>query len=1296
MNRFWTFLMDVRVLSVLGLAALAAFLFLGADTLQIALVYAALALALVLAVWLGVWIVRKLLARRAARRIEQAIDEQGEQARRAAAPKDKADVDAIYARMREAVKTIKTSRLGQTTGSAALYELPWYIVIGNPAAGKSTAVVKSGLKFPFADKAGSVIQGIGGTRNCDWFFTSEGILLDTAGRYSVHEEDRSEWLGFLGLLKKQRPKAPINGILIAASLAELSQARPEAAIQLAKNLRQRVQELTETLEVFAPVYLVFTKADLIAGFTEFFEDRDRAERERVWGATLPYDPLARVDAVAQFDKHFDELFDGLKEMSVARMSLHRGEQLPPGVLTFPLEFSAIKSSLRAFVATLFEDNPYQFPPVFRGFYFTSALQEGAASSRASEHVARQFALNDRPEHTVAMVAADNGFFLKDLFSRVIFADRNLVKQYTSRAKLRARTLTFGAAVLALALALGGWTWAYLGNRQLTANVQADLDKVIAVQRERSDLASRIEALEVLQDRIEQLDGYRTSRPATIGLGLYQGEAIDAKLRQEYFEGVKQIMVQPVAQALEGFLGEVNQNAARLKPMTRAPESAATPLTATSGASPRTPQAAGLFTEASPDSVEDAYNALKTYLMLADRTHMEAGHLTDQMTRFWRGWLEANRGAMPRERMIRSAERMIGFTLTNLQDPAFPVLANNLSLVDQTRASLKRVMRGMPARERVYADVKARASTRFPQVTVARIVGDLDREVIAGSYAIPGTFTREAWDGYIEAAFKEAATKELQSADWVLKTAARDDLTAEGSPEQIRKGLTDLYKAEYVAEWRRFVQGISVADFGNFETAVARMNRLGDPAQSPIKKVMQTLFDQTSWDNPSLLNERLGTAQRGIVDWFKQTILRQAPSRVDVNVNVGAPKAEIPMGPIGREFAVLARLMMSRDNSPTQMAGYLEMLSKTRTRFNQIRTQGDPGPAARTLMSATLASTGSELADALKYVDEQMLVGMTDSARATLRPLLVRPLMQAFAVIVGPTETEVNRIWAAQVHEPFQRALAAKYPFDGASKIEAGPAEIAKVFGPDGAVAKFTTETLTPLVVRRGDTLAPRTWADMGLRLRPEFMAGFALWVAPLEGGAAPGQSGGGGGVNGAGSGGTVSATSASQTVFQILPQGSPGLLEYTIEIDGQKLRYRNTAANWEQFVWPNPSGVAGARVSAVTNDGRTVDILNEPGRFALTKMFEQAKRKSLPGKVTELSWASGANVVTIHLRVISEPGSSAPPPASSGGGAGGGAATPAPVAAAGLRGARLPALVVGSDAPPVVPTAAAAASGAAK
>ena len=178
--------------------------------------------------------------------LEKAIDDDVEDARKFTPGKHQAEFDAIRSRMGEAVKTIKTSKLGQTTGRSALYELPWYMVIGNPAAGKSTAVVKSGLKFPFADNAGNIIQGIGGTRNCDWFFTTEGILLDTAGRYSVHEEDRGEWLGFLSLLKKHRPKAPLNGVIIAVSIAELVNQKADLTIELAGDdaMQQRLLGLS--------------------------------------------------------------------------------------------------------------------------------------------------------------------------------------------------------------------------------------------------------------------------------------------------------------------------------------------------------------------------------------------------------------------------------------------------------------------------------------------------------------------------------------------------------------------------------------------------------------------------------------------------------------------------------------------------------------------------------------------------------------------------------------------------------------------------------------------------------------------------------------------------------------------------------------------------------------------------------------------------------------------------------------------------------------------------------------------
>ncbi|QGZ37672.1 type VI secretion system protein ImpL [Pseudoduganella flava] len=1212
MQKIWQFLTTRTSLIAIGWVAFAALLLIVARLLEwpASVLWIVLGLALLISAVLWLW--RRQRRARAAGNLGNMLEQQVGKADPAA----RQETEVIRKRLQDAIATIKGSKLGQFSGNAALYELPWYMVIGNPAAGKSTAIASSGLQFPFADT--KVVQGVGGTRNCDWFFTTEGILLDTAGRYSVVDEDRGEWFGFLDLLKKYRRKAPINGVIIAVSLAELTRNKPEFAINLAKNLRQRVQELTERLEVHAPVYVVFTKADLITGFNEFFQDSDRHEREKVWGATLPYDQnVTSEQLLDQFDARFDELYDGLKDLSLANMSLAR-ERMPAGVFTFPLEFSSVKPALRAFIATLFEENPFQFKPVFRGFYFTSALQEGDAVSASSARVAQRFDLKLGPvEHEEHH--EQQGYFLLNLFRKVIFADKELVAQYASPAKIRLRYAAFFAATALVGLALAGWSWSYMNNRQLVANVQADLDQAIKVQAKNLDLQSRFQALEILQDRIEQLDRYEDDRPLSLSLGLYQGELLNRKLREEYFNGVREVMLKPVAQSLEAFLAEVNANAGQLQPMTKPVGGAAPAQTADAAA---INNGAQQFKDASPASAEDAYNALKTYLMLADKSRAESAHLNDQLTRFWRVWLDSNRGTMPREQMIRSAERMISFYLAQVNDPSWPVIDGKLALVDQARDNLRRVVRGMPARDRVYADVKARAATRYPSVTVARIVGEQDKELVLGSYAVSGSFTRQAWEGFIQQAFREAANRELQSADWVLKTSSKDDLTLEGSPEQIQKSLVDLYKAEYAAQWQKFMQGVTVRDLETFDGAAAAMNRLGDPQNSPLTKLMATVYEQTSWDNPSLLNTSLERAQRGIAGWFRETILRQKPSQVNVNIPAGgtAQNAALPMGPVGREFSAVARLVVAKDKDASLMRGYIDSLAKLRARFNQIKNQGDPGPGAKQLMQQTLDGSGSELADALKYVDEQMLVGMTDTQRQALRPVLVRPLMQTFAVIVKPTEAEINKVWAAQVLQPFNRGLALKYPFSTESRSEASNAEIGEIFGPDGAIAKFFNTTIGPLVVRRGDALSARTWADMGITLAPNVVANFPNWVAPLAAG----------GVANA----AASSGGEGQTQFDVQALGAVGGTEFTMEIDGQALRWRGQPQPWVHMTWPNARGVPGAKITAITPEGRNVVVLDEPGHFGLKKMIEAAQRKRKDNGVFELSWQNGGVTVMANLKVL--------------------------------------------------------------
>jgi type VI secretion system protein ImpL len=131
------------------------------------------------------------------------------------------------------------------------------VIVGAPGSGKTTALVNSGLKFPLEEAGASQsIKGVGGTRNCDWWFTDEAVLLDTAGRYvtqdSEQKVDASAWLGFLELLKRFRPRQPLNGAIVTVSISDLLYQTDAQRERYARDVRSRVQELHERLGLRFP------------------------------------------------------------------------------------------------------------------------------------------------------------------------------------------------------------------------------------------------------------------------------------------------------------------------------------------------------------------------------------------------------------------------------------------------------------------------------------------------------------------------------------------------------------------------------------------------------------------------------------------------------------------------------------------------------------------------------------------------------------------------------------------------------------------------------------------------------------------------------------------------------------------------------------------------------------------------------------------------------------------------------------------------------------------------------------
>ncbi|UTH76608.1 type VI secretion system membrane subunit TssM [Chromobacterium sp. IIBBL 290-4] len=1184
----------------------------------------------VMVVWVLALLVGQALTRRAGGLLEGMLRRQADDAVINASADKRAEVTLLRQRLLGAIDTLKKSNIGSARGSAALYELPWYMIIGHPAAGKSSAILQSGLSFPFSDKSG--IQGIGGTRNCDWFFSTEGVLLDTAGRYATESEDRGEWLAFLKLLKRYRAKAPVNGILVAISLPELAQHNSEGFVLYARQVRERIHEVCNTFGLMVPIYLVFTKLDLLGGFAPFFADADEEARARVWGATLSADQGTGFDAAAVAGKQFEQLYRGLVQMGEEKLVGARGDGVKSAHFAFPIEFHGLQEAVVKFVRLLFEDDPYHSRPLLRGFYFTSALQEGVPRIVTAGRVQGQFDLSSSNADK-QQAPASYSYFLRGLFREVLFPDQHLIFQQTRPSGSRWRLIGMAAGVLSLAAVAGLWTWSYIGNQQMVAQVAAERAQANKLAAS-GQLYDRLNSLLILQRRIEELQAYRRNgEPWQIGLGLYQGTEIERNLRKAYFAGVKDLMLQPVQKNLETTLAALKPGAPQPapapapepKPVAK-PEPAPAPAAAPKPAKPKpkkhggglpniqlswldlpqrataaksdAPPAAGEPGQKTPLDV--SYNALKTYLMLHDPKRMEEAHLADQLPRYWRPWLESQRGEYPVGEVMGLAEKVLAFYISQIKEADLPLIDNDPNVVANARDVLRGSFKQLSAQERVFNEIKARANTRFAPLTVARILDNRDMDIMASSQMVEGAYTREAWNGYVRNAIDEASKGTIRSDDWVLASSSQDDLSKDGNVEKNRAAMEALYRAQYIAAWHKFLAGVVVRDITNPAQSASAMTRLSDKQNSPIKLILARAAQETSWDNPSELNRTLDNAKRSVLEKTTE-FFKSGDTQPEA-------KGEKQFGVVGAHFAGVAALVKG-DNAPIN--GYLDQLGKLKVKMAAIATTDQPGAQARTALQATLNGSGSELGDTQSFVDNSLLAGASSDTIEMVRPMLVRPLTQSYGALLGPVAQDINQAWAAEVL-PQWKQLAGKYPFSDSS-TSASVADISRfVKANDGTLDKFINKYLTGLVQKQGDALVPRAWGNQGVRFNPEFLNSVGRLMALAN----------------------TQLQDGENSRFELQPLPTPGLSEIALSVDGQELRYRNGPQPWQPFNWPG-SGSEGARIQVVNYAGASTVVGNQQGRMGLMRLLASAKISQDGDSAAQLTWTlpkgSGADGQTVRF-----------------------------------------------------------------
>jgi type VI secretion system protein ImpL len=1010
MKRFFLVLLKPWALALLGILLLSLVLWFEGPLLAFngneplaapsARFYCMVVLLLLWACWFGF---KALMVHRANQRLLASLagDDQPASVRESAQ-----EVAVLTQRMQQALEVLRKSASGKRQGGQYLYQLPWYMFVGAPGSGKTTALVNSGLKFPVADALGpDAIGGVGGTRNCDWWFTDEAVLLDTAGRYTTQDShtavDQAAWGGFLALLKKHRARRPINGVIVALSVADLLQQGSAGRQAQSQAIRARIKELHVQLGIDFPVYVMVTKCDLLAGFVEYFDTLSREERAQVWGMTFPLAQEASVDStLANFAGEFQALERQLQGRLLPRMQQERDLQRRALLYQFPQQFAAIGTVLGDFLNDAFAGTRFEKPALLRGVYFTSGTQEGSPIDRVMASLAGTFGLDRK----VLPAGASSGrsYFLTRLLRDVVFQEANLAGSNLRVERRRQRLRWLGQASLGLLLVLmiAAMTTSFLRNQHLIEQVAMQTEQIDQTARS-TEVTTSLVALLPLLDAARDLPAGYTERNAGVPLlsrfGLSQADKLGTGAQTLYQSLLRNTLMPRLITRLEESLrrGDSNNQAY-------------------------------------------LYATLRVYLMLGDRRYYDAESVLAWLDLDWR------RSLPDVSEVQRSA--LLGHVAALLRDgddsASPPVL--DAGLIAQTRLTLAM----MPLPQRVYNRIKrAVDQDGLPEFSVNGAVGRDASLVLAQSNGAP--LTRGVPGLFSVAGYKAFETQlgpsisDISKDSWVLD---RQESATSALGGHLQDSVRQLYYTDYIQQWDAFLANVRIAPFSSLDQAARITNALA-AADSPLRTLLQAVTRETTLEKAKA--DPAGSADNGVqgkLDAARKK-LEAVMGSADSTAGVAAPTSVNPVDQHFDALHVQAGLPGAPGAFPLdQVLSMLKDASQYFDAADNARRSGTPAPAA----------------DALNRLKRE-----ADGKPAPLGSMLQNIDSGGGTLTLGSERARLNALWSASAAPFCQQAIAGRYPLvKGASK-EVTPDDFGKFFGPGGLMDDFFARNLAASVDMSG-------------------------------------------------------------------------------------------------------------------------------------------------------------------------------------------------------------------------------------
>ncbi|MDO5622822.1 MAG: type VI secretion system membrane subunit TssM [Paracoccus sp. (in: a-proteobacteria)] len=1003
----------------------------------------------ILAVFTLIVLIRWRRRVRAARQIEDAL----------IPARPEGDGAALAEKMQEALAVLKKSR-----GASTLYDLPWYIIIGPPGAGKTTALANSGLDFPLAQD--QAISGFGGTRNMDFWFAEDAVLIDTAGRYTTQDSDavadKASWDAFLALLKRSRPNRPINGVILSFSVEDMLNGDEASLARHAETVRARLAELHEQLKIDFPVYVMFTKADLIAGFREYFASFSLNRRKLVWGVTFQTKDRKAITHEA-VPAEFDRLVSRLSDEIIDRLSEEPDGVSRIAIFGLPGQMGLLRDNVGDFLRRVFEPTRYKTNAILRGFYFTSGTQEGTPV----DQVLGAMAQPGSGFHSGFMSGRGKSFFIHDLLRGVIFPEQGWVShdQKAVRRAFALRTAAVTTIALATVGGIGAAGYSYWKNLQLVRTAEAH---IAAYSRNAQDELSR-EVIDdtdlrpivpLLNDLAGMPAGYGDSQTPSVweGLGLGQRDRLNRVATDAYADALE-LMLRP------RLILDLEQ---------------------------RMPQiiASGEMTQ--------IYRALKVYLLLGRQ-----GNSTDDaaiLTWFDQSWRQEYPGLTGLD-MAQQLRAHLAAMLA-LGDTRALLVDLDATTVDRARAAIAQ----LPLDEQAYAIIQdGAAAAGLPDWNAQEIAGgNAAAQVLAtqdgtalADQIVPGLYTYEGFWGYF---YDQLAVvgDELRRDQWVLGDLA-SSVEIEGRLARLDRDLMDRYRRDFIAAWNRVLDNLTLTSMVADKPQYAALGTAASATSSPLLELVKGVADQTRLsreyeqlagmtDEPatdgsvaggvagavgqqlaSRIQSRSSGVQRILIDAAQQNV--PAPMRAGGGgaSSDGANSITAPIDAISRAFEGW-QVLVEGDPGRRPIDTLLGNLGAVWENLRLAEHNPDQSAAALPTLLNTLTQYNSQLPDPLAR--------MVTKAEGDFRS--------------GATEASIevmNRALTDRITFFCRDTIAASYPFASSSR-SLSIDNFSRFFGPGGEMDRYFTEFLEPYVERTTSGLIWRADKEITARMSNATLAQF--------------------------------------------------------------------------------------------------------------------------------------------------------------------------------------------------------------